>query len=152
MQTVGHQRTVRLVALLLLLQRSHNLLFSLPFFSVPTLKRGVLSKPLTKPQRVRSTWGLETRAGSTRQRVGRASSDLCYDETPLLLLLLLSSAPYRCPVATSAMEAGCTEHYVVSLISLLRDVIGQTRRKNYFFFCYCYCPIFIFNMSYFLSA
>ncbi len=28
---------------------------------------------LSKPQRVRSTWGLETRAGSTRQRVGRAS-------------------------------------------------------------------------------
>ncbi len=28
---------------------------------------------LSKPQRVMSTWGLETRAGSTRQRVGRAS-------------------------------------------------------------------------------
>ncbi len=34
-----------------------------------TKRVGVLSKP----QRVRSTWGLETRAGSTRQRVGRAS-------------------------------------------------------------------------------
>ena len=28
---------------------------------------------LYKPQRARSTWGLETRAGSTRQQVGRAS-------------------------------------------------------------------------------
>ena len=28
---------------------------------------------LSKPQRVRSTWRLETRAGSARQRVGRAS-------------------------------------------------------------------------------
>jgi len=28
---------------------------------------------MSKPQRFRSTWGLETRAGCTQQRVGRAS-------------------------------------------------------------------------------
>ena len=46
---------------------------------------------------LRSTWGLETRAGSTRQRVGCASSDLRLNFSPpplfrlnsLLLLLLL---------------------------------------------------------------